>query len=261
MNYKKWLCGVGILIMGCMLSGCCMSHEWIEATCTSPRVCSKCGETSGEVKEHEFEEANYQQPATCTECGLTEGDVLQADYEKYGIICETKVDTEYPFTTICYDNDELTTGKVIFSDYEVFLSDDTHEEREGYEWRTFTFTITYDDKNANEYGVGGDGYSISDYYDIQGLNESWRDNTFTVNYNGKDYKEIYEDEIIQDEWVEDTLIIRHRVFVSAPVGYDGVVFWLCDRQTRDLYGEFINAEQELKVLQSDGTMIFRLNDN
>ena len=50
-----------------------------------------------------------------------------------------------------------------------------------------------------------------------------------MNYNGKDYKEIYEEEIIQDEWVEDTLIIKHRVFVSVPAGYDGVVFWLCDR--------------------------------
>lgn len=259
MNYKKWLCGVGILIMGCMLSGCCMSHEWIEATCTSPRVCSKCGETSGEVKGHEFEEANYQQPATCTECGLTEGDVLQADYEKYGIICETKVDTEYPFVNKCYDNDELTTGKVIFSDYEVFLSDDEHEERDGYEWRTATMTMIFDDENANEYGVGRYSYSISDYYDIQGANESWNNNVFTVNYNGKDYAEAtYELEVLQDDWVGDELITKLRFFISVPVGYDGVVFWLCDSQTRRLYEEYMNAEQELKVVQSDGTILFRL---
>lgn len=258
MNYKKWMCGVGILIMGCMLSGCCMSHEWFEATCTSPRVCAKCGETSGEVKEHEFEDANYQQPATCIGCGLTEGEVLQPDYEKYGIVCETKVDTEYPFVNKCYDNDETTTGKVIFSDYDVFLSDDVHEERDRYEWRTLTTTITFDDENANEYGVGGYSYSISDYYDIQGANESWDNDTFTVNYNGKDYTGKYESEVLQDEWVEDELIIKLRVFVSVPVGYDGIVFWLGDSESRDSIGEYVDAEEEMNVLQSEGTVLFRL---
>lgn len=28
-----------------LLSGCCMSHDWTEATCTEPKRCSKCGET------------------------------------------------------------------------------------------------------------------------------------------------------------------------------------------------------------------------
>lgn len=258
MSYRKWICGVAVFVMAGMLSGCC-SHEWYEATCASPRTCSKCGETSGEAREHEFGEANYQQPATCEECGLTQGEVLQPDYEKYGIVCDTKVDTEYPFVNKCYDNDELTTGRGIFTDFDVFLSDDEHEERDGYEWRTVTFSLIFDDENANEYGVGNYGYSISDYYDIQGANESWgENNTFTVNYNGKDYEAIYERELLQNEWGDDAFMLKIRAFVSVPVGYDGIVFWLCDSQTRSLYGEYMNAEEELAVLQSDGRILFRL---
>lgn len=30
------------------LSGCCLSHEWVDATYTSPKTCAKCGKTDGE---------------------------------------------------------------------------------------------------------------------------------------------------------------------------------------------------------------------
>lgn len=80
-----------------------------------------------------------------------------------------------------------------------------------------------------------------------------------MNYNGKDYAEAtYELEVLQDDWVGDELITKLRFFISVPVGYDGVVFWLCDSQTRSLYEEYMNAEEELRVLQSDGTILFRL---
>ncbi|MDE7287330.1 MAG: hypothetical protein K2N55_10885 [Lachnospiraceae bacterium] len=258
MSYKKWICGVWILIMGCMLSGCC-NHTYYEATCTSPMVCSKCGKTSGEIKEHDFAEANYQQPETCTGCGLTQGEVLQPDFEKYGIVCDAKEDVEYPFVNKCVDNGETTVGKIMFSDYDVFLSDDGYEERDGYEWRTVTCTLTFDDENANEYGVANYAYSISDYYDVKSANESWSNDIFTVNFNGKDYTQsMYTCEVLQDEWVEDALIIKLKFCINVPAGYDGVVVWLCDSETREFYEEYMNVEEELEVLQSEGTMLFRM---
>ncbi len=257
MNYRKWICGIGILIMGCMLSGCC-NHAYEGPTCTSPMVCIKCGKTSGEPKEHHFEEANYQQPETCTECGLTQGEVLQPDFEKYGIICDAKEDVEYPFENRCMEGDEITVGRIMFSDYDVFSADDAHEERDGYEWRTVTATLVFDDENANKYGVADYTCSVSDYYNIKDANESWNNDMFAVNFNGKEYTQaIYASELLQSEWVEDALMIKKKFFVSVPVGYDGIVVWVCNSQTH-YYQDYINAEEELKVLQSEGTVLFRM---
>ncbi len=47
-------------------------HEWVEATCTAPKTCSKCNETEGEALEH-TEVVDAAVSATCTESGLSEG--------------------------------------------------------------------------------------------------------------------------------------------------------------------------------------------
>ena len=40
-------------LLALMLSGCACKHEWKEATCTTPRTCTKCGETEGEPLGHD----------------------------------------------------------------------------------------------------------------------------------------------------------------------------------------------------------------
>ena len=47
-------------------------HDWIAATCTAPKTCSKCGETEGAALGH-TEVAVEGKAATCVETGLTEG--------------------------------------------------------------------------------------------------------------------------------------------------------------------------------------------
>ena len=69
-----------VIILVCltvfMLCGCCLSHEWQEATCTEPKTCSKCGKTEGEALGHTWEEATCTKAKTCSICGQTEGKPL-----------------------------------------------------------------------------------------------------------------------------------------------------------------------------------------
>ena len=54
------------------------SHDWIPSTCTSPRICSKCGEINGSANGHDWENATRANPKTCRVCGVTEGEPIAA---------------------------------------------------------------------------------------------------------------------------------------------------------------------------------------
>lgn len=72
----KRLCVVlfGLVLM-LIAVGCC-SHEWKEATCTTPKTCEKCGATEGKPFGHKWTEATCTEPKQCTICGTTEGTAL-----------------------------------------------------------------------------------------------------------------------------------------------------------------------------------------
>lgn len=59
------------------------THQWLEATCQSPKKCSKCGETSGTKSESHTYEADK-----CKHCGLIQLTLL--NYEDY-IECNASV--------------------------------------------------------------------------------------------------------------------------------------------------------------------------
>ena len=73
---KKRLAVFLICLTVFVLCGCCLSHEWQEATCTEPKTCSKCGKTEGEALGHIWEEATCVKPKTCSVCGEIEGEAL-----------------------------------------------------------------------------------------------------------------------------------------------------------------------------------------
>ncbi len=52
------------------------SHSWIEATCTTPKTCTKCGATIGSALGHTWKNATCTDPKTCTRCGTTSGSSL-----------------------------------------------------------------------------------------------------------------------------------------------------------------------------------------
>ena len=68
---KRFLAFVSLVLVMCLLSGCCLIHSWDDATCIDPKTCSKCGETEGEPLGHEWDidEATCTRDQVCTECG------------------------------------------------------------------------------------------------------------------------------------------------------------------------------------------------
>lgn len=276
------------------LTGCCMSHEWTDATCTVPKTCSKCGETEGEVLNHEWTdatcsapktcsicaktegvalaheltEANYQQPATCNVCGESEGTTLEADFEKYNISYVSETDKENPFINSCNSEDKYTNGKIIYSDYRIFESDDTHEAQEGYEWKCVECTIIFDDENAFKHGYAGFSHISGDYYDMNtflsgdyGENNDW---IFTVNYKGEKYDKCREREtVIENGWIERDdgtayAQIKYSFSYCVPVGYDGITMSFINYETENkITGSIGTIEDALIYLEDDNTVTFR----
>lgn len=105
-SYKKHLCVVlsAATILLC-LSGCGCQHEWKDATCTEPKICTKCGEEEGAplghvtagnactgtdkcsicgavvpAAGHIWTDATCTQPKTCQRCGAVEGEPLGHSY-------------------------------------------------------------------------------------------------------------------------------------------------------------------------------------
>lgn len=274
---RKMIMGmICITLLSGILTGCCISHDWQEATCiapktcakcgktegkalghtwtqatcTEPKTCSVCGESEGEPLGHNMTEANYQQPSVCKVCGETVGEPLQADFDKYGISCTAELDTEYPITTVLFDDvTKTTTGNLTLSDYATFDSDDTHKAIDGYVWHTLTITTNVD--------ILGTDYAfmplnmITDYYDVDGFSNNFyvdeNTNYFCsqINFNGENYT-VYEDFSIESNTIENGFVdtptsiprqtfrigkyIQNQkttIYIAAPEGYDGIVVNEC----------------------------------
>ncbi len=286
----KWLCGVGTLGVCVMLMGCGHEHTWTEATCTEPKTCSECGETEGEALghtwveatcaepkhcsvcgetegealEHTWIEANYQKAKTCSVCETTEGEPLQSDFEKYGIPCNVVLDKEFDYDNACSkDETKDAIMKGLFTDYKCFVSDESHEAKEGYVWQTFTMRITVNDYNGWYYGTRP-SWSYEGYYNMLAHDESvetldeeenWYVYRFSQNYGGKDYDEClfkikydegwnYSEYWISDYWDEafPRYATRELYFeVCVPENSDGVAIILRnDRLTGEYVDHFFN---------------------
>lgn len=199
-----------------------LNHTWVEASCSEAKHCSICGKTEGEPLQHTLTEATYQKPAICTVCGSTVGDPLQPDFEKYGLKCNAEVNVEYPYITNCQkDTSKATTGKVSFTDYKVFTSDDTHEALDGYEWRTVTAIASFDDDNAKNF-LPLACIKSSDYYDI--ITCDSQEDFYPIIYNGKNYDVYSEASILSYGWDKNGVYtFKVRAFYRVPIGYDGAV--------------------------------------
>jgi hypothetical protein len=57
-----------------------LSHNWKDATCTTPKTCIDCGVREGSSLEHNWKDATCITPKICLDCGETKGIELGHDY-------------------------------------------------------------------------------------------------------------------------------------------------------------------------------------
>ena len=94
-------------------SGNANGHSWVEATCTTPKVCSACGEISGTAHGHLWVAATCTTPKTCHACGEEGGTSLGHSYEN-GIctVCSEKAPEEFTPTD---PTDEMAVFNAFFN--------------------------------------------------------------------------------------------------------------------------------------------------
>ncbi|MBR2877068.1 MAG: hypothetical protein IKC01_08015, partial [Clostridia bacterium] len=61
-------------------TGSALGHSYNNATCTSPKTCSRCGTTTGSALGHTYTAATCTSPRKCTRCGTTTGSALGHSY-------------------------------------------------------------------------------------------------------------------------------------------------------------------------------------
>ena len=98
---KKFYFSALSIVMILALTACGHTHTWEEATCTTPKTCSTCGETEGEPLGHTWVEATCTEPKTCSICGVTEGEPLGHTVENWETITEPTCTAEGTKSGIC----------------------------------------------------------------------------------------------------------------------------------------------------------------
>lgn len=80
---KKTALFLLLLIFTCALTACGCNHDWVEASCETPKTCSLCEEVEGEPLGHSWVEATCEEPRTCAVCALTEGEALDHSWTNW----------------------------------------------------------------------------------------------------------------------------------------------------------------------------------
>lgn len=70
----------GLLLFVIALAGCECSHQWTDADCLSPQICTKCQTVGEGALGHQWIAADCTQAETCSRCGATQGDPLGHSY-------------------------------------------------------------------------------------------------------------------------------------------------------------------------------------
>ena len=98
---KKWGFIVFALAVVFLFTACGHTHVWEEATCTTPKTCSVCGETEGEAPGHVWKEATCTTAQTCSVCNEIMGVHLGHLVESWTILKEPTCTLEGEKSGVC----------------------------------------------------------------------------------------------------------------------------------------------------------------
>ncbi len=89
------------------------THSWIEASCTTPKICSTCGEIGESAVGHSWIDATCVSPKTCSACGEESGSSNGHSYED-GIcgVCGERSPDDYTPTD---PTDEMSVFNALFN--------------------------------------------------------------------------------------------------------------------------------------------------
>jgi len=93
------------LVLLLLLTACGCEHAWLDATCTAPKTCQKCGQTEGEMLPHTWQDPTCIAPKTCSACSATEGEPL-------GHTWRDATCTEVKTCTVCQETEGEPLGHV-----------------------------------------------------------------------------------------------------------------------------------------------------
>ncbi len=222
------------------------------------------------VHEHTWVEADYWTPKTCTECGETEGDPLPPNFETLGLTV-SEMDVPHRYASVTYNDYSIpTVGEVTATDYKIIESDETHEAKEGYEWRIVTLKYHFFDENAASDGwrtsvIYDDNYYAFDLETTVGFSEGENENDGeeeakrTVNFMGEGFEIEEKDETVRNEWVGQEAYFEKVYSFQVPIGYDGMMI-TCYNPANKLSALNDGNETALeKDLIDENTVYFRLD--
>lgn len=148
------------LLLLMLLTGCCLSHKWEEATCTEPKTCTKCGKTEGEALGHTWTDATCTEDSVCTVCGEKGSGALGhtiGDWEVQTEATKTSAGEQVKKCTLCGEVLETKTYRlepesitVLTDDGLTMTKEEYHQHLLSYLSDEYTFSGNFLEKNGED---------------------------------------------------------------------------------------------------------------
>jgi len=158
-----------------------------------------------------------------------------SEMELAGFTDYMEMGTEYPYTTMCYEDESYdTVGAAMVTTYDIFESASGYEAKDGYEWRLVDIEVLFYDENAWNYGISATT-RIEDYYNPQLFDdmlveldesEEYYSYTSTVIHRGQEQEVYYRYVDYWSDWIDEECTYYAQWAIQVPIGYDGMVVGL-----------------------------------
>ena len=184
-----------------------------------------------------------------------------SEMELAGFTEYMEVGVEYPYTTMCYEDESYdTVGAAMVTRYEIIESADGYEAKDGYEWRLVDIEVLFNDANAWNYGISATT-RVEDYYNPQLFDdmlvetdesEDYYSYSSTVIHQGQEKEVSYRYVDYWGDWIGEECTYYAQWAMQVPVGYDGMVVGLQNARPETYDAAYITG------CDPEGFLFFRL---